>query len=286
MRTWASRPPSSRCASGYDGVSGLTSGPQGLAEAWPTRYGHSVGEQRWPWLLTAMLMLASAAAQVWSTFLHWLPCRGSMLSWFADGFSEACLRRMDGGLPFPSTFHPDQQAPWASELGVAATGLTGMALLTLVLGLRWSLRTKAVAALPGLAALVLAVVCGVALAGATPNPDEFLLVRLRFAIEWSAVLALIMILVWQPEVRGGRRLLRLLLVLWGTTAFGLVHFAAEWIAMGFFNAADWDVPPGTGYLTGALLIISGSLTVLLTLRPPQTDTTVKLSRAAAYGLFT
>jgi hypothetical protein len=220
-----------------------------------------------------MLMLASAGVAVGSAFLHWWPCRqnmltGSILRWYAwgSGFSEACLRRMDGGLPFPSTHDPDQQAPWASELGVAGTVLAGLAWLTLVLGLRWSGRTKVVAVLPSLAGFVVAVVCGVALAGAAPDPDEFLLVWLRFAIDWSAVLAVIMILVWQPEVREGRRLLRLLIVLWGTTAFGMVHFAAEWTAMGIFSLATWDVAPGTGYLTGGTLIISGLLTVLLSVR--------------------
>jgi hypothetical protein len=43
------------------------------------RYGLSVRAQRRPWLLTATLMLASAAAAAWSTYLHWLPCQGRML---------------------------------------------------------------------------------------------------------------------------------------------------------------------------------------------------------------
>jgi hypothetical protein len=263
---------------------------QGLAEAPPTRYGQSVRGQRWPWLLTAVLMFASAAAAIWSTYLHWLPCRGSMLndsilSGSAADFSDACLRRMDAGLPSPSTFDADDRAPWASELGVAATVLAALAWLTLVFGLRWSLRTKAVAALPSLAAFVVAVVCGVALVGATSYPDEFFLVRLRVAIDAYALLALIMILIWQPEVRG-RRSLRLLLVLWGTTAFGWVHANAEWIAMGFFSAANWDVPPGTGYLIGATLILSGLLTMLITLRPPQIGRTAERTRAAEFGLFT
>jgi hypothetical protein len=38
-----------------------------------------VKEQRWPWLLAAGLMLVSAVAAAWSTYLYWLPCRGSML---------------------------------------------------------------------------------------------------------------------------------------------------------------------------------------------------------------
>ena len=50
---------------------------------------------------------------------------------------------------------------------------------------------------------------------------------LLLTIDVSAVIALIMILAWQPEV-GGRSLLRLLVVLWGTTAFGLVHGIVQW----------------------------------------------------------
>jgi hypothetical protein len=124
-----------------------------------------VREQRWPWLLMASLMLAAAVATVWSTYLHWLPCRGSMLNGtilrgydYGSGFSDACLRRMDTGLPFPYPPEPAEVTPWASELGIAAAGLAGLAWLALVLGLPWSLRTKAVAALPTLATFVVALV--------------------------------------------------------------------------------------------------------------------------------
>jgi hypothetical protein len=72
----------------------------------------------------------------------------------------------------------------------------------------------------------------------------------------------------------GSGLLRLLLVLWGTTAFGMVHAFAQWDAMVIFSDANWDVPPRTGYLTGATLIISGWLAVLMTFRPAPTSTAV------------
>jgi hypothetical protein len=49
-----------------------------------------------------------------------------------------------------------EQAPWAFELNIAAMALAGVAWLTLVLRMRWQLRTKAVAALSGLATLALA----------------------------------------------------------------------------------------------------------------------------------
>lgn len=109
-------------------------------------------------------MLAAAVADAWSTYLYWLPCRGSMLDGtiihptVGDGPSYedfekldpavkarmfACERRMDGDI--------SEQWPWTSELGVAVMAPAGVAWLTLVLGQRWQLRTEAVASLPGLA---------------------------------------------------------------------------------------------------------------------------------------
>jgi hypothetical protein len=115
-----------------------------------------VREQRWPWLLTAGLMLAAAAATGWSTYLYWLPCRGSMLkgsiiNYYVDvgrKFSGACKQAMDGDVALI--------APWTSELNLVAMALLGMAWLALVVGLRWRWRTMAIAALPGLDTLAVA----------------------------------------------------------------------------------------------------------------------------------
>lgn len=73
---------------------------------------------------------------------------------------------------------------------------------------------------------------------------------------------------WQPEVRG-RRVLRLVVVLWGVTAFGAIHTIVEYVVMINFSDANWDAPPGTGYLTVATITISAILTVIMTLRTPQ-----------------
>jgi cytochrome bd-type quinol oxidase subunit 2 len=189
-------------------------------------------------------MLAAAVAAGWSTYLYWLPCRGSMLLGSIiegddhDGgqFSDLCLRRMD-----------EDQGPWGSELNVVAMVLLGVAWLALVRGLRWQLRTKAVAALPRLATLAVALVGALAIGDAGRGADDFSLTMMMLAmtIELSAVVALVAILAWQPDTRG-RHFLRLAVVLWGTTAFGTVHVIAEHVAMIIFSEADWDTPPAPG----------------------------------------
>ena len=180
-------------------------------------------------------MLASAAAAAWSTYLYWLPCRGTMLEGTIihpssltgaamrstknltrrQGDFVACVRRMDGDI--------SEQAPWTSELLVLAMALAGLAWLTFVLGLRWQLRTKAVAALPGLGTVAMALAVAVTIGEGELGEDHPLLTMLPVAVEWSALVALAVIWAWQPEVRGRRRVLRLAVALWGTTAFGIFH---------------------------------------------------------------
>jgi hypothetical protein len=240
-----------------------------------------VKEQRWPWLLAAGLMLTSAVAAAWSTYLYWLPCRGSMLEGTlihpssGDGRTyeeytkldpaikaamRACEARMDGDI--------SGQAPWTSELQVLAMALAGLAWLTLVVALRWQLRTKAVAAVPGLVTVAVALAIAATI-GAERGEDHPVLEMLSVAVEWSALLALAMIWAWQPEVRTRRRFLRLAVALWGTTAFGIFHLMLEYTIMIGFSERDWDDPPGTGYLTVATITISAILTVIMTLRTPK-----------------
>jgi hypothetical protein len=241
-----------------------------------------VKEQRWPWLLAAGLMLTSAVAAAWSTYLYWLPCRGSMLEGTlihpssGDGRTyeeytkldpaikaamRACEARMDGDI--------SGQAPWTSELLVCAMALAGLAWLTLVVALRWQLRTKAVAAVPGFATVAMALAVAATI-GAERGEDNPLLETLSAAVEWSALLALAIIWAWQPEVRTRRRFLRLAVALWGTTAFGVFHLMLEYIIMIGFSERDWDDPPGTGYFTVATITISAILLVIMTLRIPRT----------------
>jgi uncharacterized membrane protein len=208
-------------------------------------------------------MLAAAAATGRSTYLYWLPCRGSMLRGIIQGyghgkFSDECSGQMDGDNA--------SVMPWTSDLNLVAMALLGVAWLTLVLGLRWRLRTKAVAVLPGVAAVA------VALLGAA-GTDRYewsllLMMGLALIMELLAVVALLWIVAWQPEVRG-RQILRLVIVLWGTTAFGVVHVYIEHVIMIGFRFSTWNPPPGFGYLIFATITISAILTVIMTLRAPR-----------------
>jgi hypothetical protein len=143
----------------------------------------------------------------------------------------ACDARMDGDI--------SAQAPWTSELHVAATALLGVAWLILVVGLRRQLRTKAVAALPGLATLAVALAGAVAISDAGRDRDDSLPTMLMFSIELAAIVALVAISAWQPETHG-RHIRRLVVVLWGTTAFGAIHTIAEYVAMIIFSGRSRD----------------------------------------------
>lgn len=230
--------------------------------------------RRWPWLLAAALMVVAAAAVAGAVYLHWLPCRGTMLSGsllrgyaYGPDFAEACLRRMDTGLPFPYPPEPAEVTPWATELGVGATGLLGLAWLALILSQRWSVRTRTVAALPGLACLVLAVV-GAASRDLGRSLDDYAPGWL-LNLELWAVIALVAVWLWEPQVRG-RIFVRLVVVAYGTTAVGIGHGIGEYILMSSFSDANWDVPPGTGYTTAGAIAVSAVLTLIMTIRPPQT----------------
>jgi hypothetical protein len=93
---------------------------------------------------------------------------------------------------------------------------------------------------------------------------------LLLGIELSAVVALVAISAWQPDTHG-RQIGRLAVVLWGTTAFGVIHGITEQTIRIHFSDANWDCRSGTGYLTVAVTTIGAILTAIMTLRAPQKD---------------
>ena len=144
-----------------------------------------------------------------------------------------------------SAAHGRGAGAWAFELNIAAMALAGVDWLTLVLGMRWQLRTKAVAALSGLATLALAGATAIGDAGHGEDGSFLGCCCQPSSIELSAVVALVAISAWQSEAHG-RHIRRLAVVLWGTTAFGVIHVITEYPIIIRFSDANWDFPPGMG----------------------------------------
>ncbi|HEY5821674.1 MAG TPA: hypothetical protein VIT20_06840 [Propionibacteriaceae bacterium] len=232
-------------------------------------------ERRWPWWAASITVLAAAAATGWATYLHWLPCRGTMLSAsilrgyaYGPDFSDACLRRMDGGLPFPFPSEPAEMTPGAAELGVIAVALAALAWLVLVLGLRWSIADKAIAALPGLATMMVALAAAQLAGDAGRGPDESGPGWLWWLPDLMVVGAFIALALRRPALTR-RTELRLVVMLWGTSAFGFVHQFAAYLTAASLSDANWDNPPGTGYGTALVLVFSAVATIVLGLRNPR-----------------
>jgi hypothetical protein len=226
-------------------------------------------ERRWRWLTAAGTLLASAVAAGHSVYLYWLPCRGAMLSGtilrgyaYGPEFGEVCLRRMDTGMPFPYPGEPAEQVAGAWPLGVIAMVLAGLAWLILTWGAGEAVLTEAVVAVPGLLTVGLAVHAVLAV-------ESFgygaVLMILWVLIEVTAFIAVVVLLA-QPG--RNRSPLPLVVVAWGSTAFGGFHQIADFVAMMTFSDANWDVPPGTGYLTTAVLGLSAFVTLRYALAPP------------------
>jgi hypothetical protein len=130
---------------------------------------------------------------------------------------------------------------------------------------------QAVAALPGLATLAVAVAGAVTIGDARDAARRHveysppLVMGLVGFFELLAVVALVWILVCQPESRGRHIAPRLVVVLSGTTAFGFVHVITEYYTMLSFVGGNGDTPIGYGYLIFAAITISAVLTVIMTL---------------------
>lgn len=208
--------------------------------------------RRWRWAAVAMLLLA-AAATARATYLFWLPCRGSMTGGLIVvhatdvPIADACLRQMDSGTPFP--YPPDDALyPTAGPvLAAVAMALVGLAWSALVLSLRWRLRTTVVAVVPSLLLVGLALTSGRAAVldgarGAHASSAWWIL------LEVAALSVLVVVGRWQPELSGWD-MLRLTVVLWGVSAFGVVHETVDYVTMTTLNTWNWDCPPGCGYPT-------------------------------------
>lgn len=216
---------------------------------------------RWPWLVCAALLIGSAASAARANYLHWLPCRGSMLAETPlaglgsnPELSRACLQRMDAGPAFFFPPVPSVANPEALSWSAAAIGLSGFAWLVLMVGLNRSAGSRLLNSLPAGAPLLMAAWTLHPLS--EPDASRGWVQFLWVSGELGTAAVLIAILSRHVEIQQ-RHGLGLIVVAWGATAFGGCHVISDYIVMAGFSHANWDYPPGTGYFTAAALAVAG-----------------------------
>ncbi len=212
---------------------------------------------RAPWLLLATLMSAAAAALGVGAYLHWLPCRGQLLNGsvlagyrLSGEFSAACLARMDSGGSFALggslTGDPASRPFVALALLLLALAWTGF-----VAAQRWPVASRAVAALPGVLTGVLGA-ASLAESRGTLSGDGWL-AWLTVSIDLAALLAAGVII----QHSDGAVRLGQLTGLWGVASFGWLRTLGDYAFMVGASAANWDIPPGHGFPTAAIIACCG-----------------------------
>lgn len=231
------------------------------------------GQRRWPWFAAGILLFASAALAAWSVHLLWLPCRGIMLDGTVLGprvtadISDACLRRMDEGIPFFHFAEDVGRSPSASQVGGFSMVLATASWIVLILGLRLSWGTRLIALVAAVPPAILATLN--LSAAVTPDPGVDATISGWLWISVEAVAIVVLVLLSLRKDGFGRGILPgLAFVLWGVTVFGMLHAMTEYFGMQMFNEYNWDVPPGTGWISVAVLVIAGSASLGYGLRRP------------------
>lgn len=222
---------------------------------------------RAPWLVLATLMSAAAVAVGAGMHLRWLPCRDELLNGsivtgyrLTADFSTACLARMEAVGPFPLS-----SGEAVAEPGVQF--LVALAMLALALGWalfmaaqRWPALIRTVAALPG----VLTGVLGLSALAQSRGMEigAGVLQWLTLGIDLTALLAAgVIVQRSQGLSRVGQ-----LVGLWGIASFGWMRSLLDYALMLGASAANWDLPPGTGFATaltiGVCGVVAGGLGLL------------------------
>ncbi|MBK8460968.1 MAG: hypothetical protein WAS07_00505 [Micropruina sp.] len=145
------------------------------------------------------------------------------------------------------------------SLGAAAAILLAAAWLVLWPALQVSKTVTLIAALPGLLGIAL-VIDAVALSFGTAAVDDLIGRALVVLIELSVLLALLALGAAGVE---GLLLARYAIVALAATSAGLVHQIAEYVVAIAVSDANWDAPPGSGYVTVAMCLLAASATGVL-----------------------
>ncbi len=217
------------------------------------------------WLLSAALIAAGAALEAAAVSLYWRPCAGAMLNGsilsgyrYESKFTTECLATMDRA---PMFMLPAPGSGWTliGSLGAGAAILLAGAWLVLLPALRLPRLVSLAAALPGLLGIALVLNAIVLSLGSAPV-DDGLGRALAVLIDVSLLLALLTIGAAGVE---GMVLARSAIVALVATATGHFHLIAEYIAAVVLSDANWDAPPGSGYLIVGMCLLSAVATAAL-----------------------
>lgn len=224
--------------------------------------------KRWPWLLSGGLLLASGTVAWIVTALWWLPCRGAMLAGTileatdTTEFSQQCLVRMDSGTPFPLIVAVDGAAPGMYELSALTIGIAALAWLVVVIATPMSIWSR----LFGVALTVsLVVLAWAGLQPADRNGPESAIGGYAWELVDLAGLGFVIAYAFSRRWRHApRSTIRLAAAFIGVTGFGLTRTIVDYIVMGAWSQANWDTPPGSGYLIAGSLLACGLVIIVLT----------------------
>jgi len=202
-------------------------------------------------VLATMMSAAAIAAGV-ATGLYWSPCSASMLNGsiflgylYPDQFTGPCLQRMDAGGAFPFIGEAGRATPGFAEAAIAAMALLGVGWVVFVVTRRWSTGARALAAVPGALTAGLALVALLQVSVPVLRPDPSVPTWIVVAIDLTALVAAAVIV----QHTNGLDLVAHLLALWGVASFGWMRTIGDYMVMLSLSSANWDAPPGTGYVT-------------------------------------
>lgn len=216
------------------------------------------------WLLSAALLATGAALQGAATWLYWQPCpspwlEGSLIRGFTYTLgTEACAVAMDQHTGFVL---PTPAAGWTTmgSLGAASAVVLALAWLVVLPALRTRVYVTLLASLPGIVAIWAAIASTLAsldpMAGPEAWPGD-----LFYLLDVVTVVALVALCTSGVT---GRHLTRAAIVLVAATSPGRLHQVADYFVSCMVSDANWDSPPGTGFLTVFWCFLSAIATAVL-----------------------
>jgi hypothetical protein len=171
---------------------------------------------------------------------------------------------MDTYLPFPYLPDAPDRLPWVSQLQAIAVLLAALSWLAIVLSLPLNRGFRILGVLTAAQPVSLGAWAIISVFTDLIDPDMPVSRLWWLSGEIIAIIFLIVAaILWAPYVT-----VSLVLVLFGATAFGMLHTLAETGLFGL-SGVNWDITPWTGLGTALILCACGIVTIVRALRRHQ-----------------